>query len=129
MMAFARWKERARALKREVHALALACADRRTPWYAKAVAAAVVAYALSPIDLIPDPIPILGHLDDLLLLPLGVLLVRALIPAEVLADCRRRAADAAAADKPRNWIAAGVIVTLWIATAMLLGWWIWRLAR
>lgn len=84
------WKEKARALKREALALNLACRDPRTPWYAKALGAAVLAYALSPIDLIPDFIPVLGWLDDLILVPLGVLAVRALIPAGVLAECRER---------------------------------------
>jgi uncharacterized membrane protein YkvA (DUF1232 family) len=79
------WRERARQLKREAKALYLACRDPRTPWYAKALGAAVLAYALSPIDLIPDFIPVLGLLDDLILVPLGVLALRALIPSEVLA--------------------------------------------
>src|SRR5687768_9274740 len=92
-----RWKGWARALKREAAVLYLSVRDPRTPWYAKAAAACVVAYALSPIDLIPDPIPLLGYLDDLVLLPLGVWMVRRLIPAAVLADNRARAeADAAA---------------------------------
>ena len=126
-MALDRWKQWARALKQEIHALHLACKDRRTPWYAKALGVCVVGYALSPIDLIPDPIPVVGYLDELVLLPLGVLLVRRLIPAEVLADCRRRA-EAAAGDegRPRNWIAAGVVVALWIGTAAVVGWWVWR---
>lgn len=86
-----RWKEKARALKREVHALYFACRDPRVPWYAKALAIGVVAYALSPIDLIPDFIPVLGQLDDLVLVPLGILAVRRMIDPAILEDCRRRA--------------------------------------
>jgi uncharacterized membrane protein YkvA (DUF1232 family) len=74
------WKERARVLRREVYALYFACRDPRVPWYAKALAAGIVGYAFSPIDLIPDFIPVLGLLDELVLIPLGVLAVRALIP-------------------------------------------------
>ncbi len=115
------------ALRKEVAALYLACRDPRTPWYAKAVGACVIGYALSPIDLIPDPIPVLGYLDDLILIPLGVMLVRRLIPAEVMRDCRARAEAAGA--KPTNWVAGGIILMLWIAAGMGLGWWIWRRFR
>jgi len=87
-----RWKARARALKTEVHALLLACRDPRVPWRAKIVASLVVAYALSPIDLIPDFIPVLGYLDDLILLPLGLLLALKMMPPEVLRECRLKAA-------------------------------------
>ena len=83
-------KDRARALKREVTALGLAVQDPRTPWYARVLAVAVIAYALSPIDLIPDFIPVLGYLDDLLLVPAGIALVIRLIPAEVMAEARLR---------------------------------------
>jgi len=79
-----RWRARARELKIQVHALGLACRDPRTPWYAKAFAALVAAYALSPIDLIPDFIPVLGQLDDLLLVPLGVAVAVRLIPSVLL---------------------------------------------
>ena len=85
------WKDRARALKREVHAVGIAALDPRTPWTAKLIASLVLAYALSPIDLIPDFIPVLGQLDDLLLVPLGIALVIKLIPADVLAEARARA--------------------------------------
>lgn len=109
-----RWKQRARWLKREVYALSLAIKDPRVPWYAKVLAVCVIAYAFSLIDLIPDPIPVLGYLDDLILLPLGVALVLKLIPPPVLAEYREQAAFAMAQGKPTNWIAAGVIVALWI---------------
>ena len=90
-MGFERWKERADILKREAKALYGACRDPRTPWHARALGIAATAYALSPIDLIPDFIPVLGLLDDLVIVPLGVLAVRALIPDEVLAEHRARA--------------------------------------
>src|SRR6266852_5354025 len=82
------WRDRVRALKRDVVAIALAVRDPRVPWYAKAVGVCVVAYALSPIDLIPDFVPVLGYLDDLVLVPLGLLLVLRLIPVDVLAEHR-----------------------------------------
>jgi len=111
------FKARARALKHETHALYLAVRDPRTPWYARAVAAAVVAYALSPIDLIPDFIPVVGLLDDLIVVPLGFALALKLIPAPVMADCR---SQALAADRlPISRTAAAVIVTLWLAAAVL----------
>jgi uncharacterized membrane protein YkvA (DUF1232 family) len=85
----------ARGIKRDVHALYLAARDPRVPWYAKAVALAVAAYALSPIDLIPDFIPVIGYLDDLIIVPLGILLAVRLIPADVLAELRAAASEAA----------------------------------
>lgn len=111
------WKETATRLKREVYALYFAVRDPRVPWYAKALAASIVAYAFSPIDLIPDFIPVLGYLDDLVLIPLGVLLVRRLIPVEVLADCRARAAALSA--KPQSWVGAAIIVGVWVVLAVL----------
>ena len=93
------------------------------PWYAKAVALAVAAYALSPIDLIPDFIPVLGYLDDLIIVPLGILLVVKLIPAELMAEFRAEATRREGA--PRSVIAALVIVTIWISAAVLLLWWLW----
>jgi uncharacterized membrane protein YkvA (DUF1232 family) len=116
------WKTRARSLKREVYALYLAIRDPRVPWYAKALAGCVVAYAFSPIDLIPDPVPILGYLDDLVLLPLGVLAVRRMIPPAVLADCRERAEAISRQGKPVSWAAAAVIVALWIVAATATVW-------
>jgi uncharacterized membrane protein YkvA (DUF1232 family) len=110
------WKQRARALQREVHAVYLAMRDPRTPWYARLLAGAVVAYAFSPIDLIPDPIPVLGYLDDLLLVPLGIVLVLRLIPAEVMQECRQRAQQGAvgATQRVAPTAAAAVIVAIWI---------------
>ena len=116
------WRQQARALRREVIALYFAVRDPRVPWYARALAACVVAYALSPIDLIPDPIPVLGYLDDLVLLPLGVLAVRALVPAAVLADCRARASQLAS--RPRSWVGAAVVVAIWLLVALAAGAWL-----
>ncbi len=119
-MVLERWKGRARELKKETYAVYLACKDRRVPWYAKALAGAVVAYAFSPIDLIPDPVPILGYLDDLVLVPLGIALVLRLIPADVMAECRARAESVMAAGKPVNWYAAAAIVAIWLLAAGLI---------
>jgi uncharacterized membrane protein YkvA (DUF1232 family) len=119
-MRLAAWRAAARTLKREVYTLYYACRDPRVPWYAKAVAGVVVAYALSPIDLIPDFIPVLGYLDELVLVPLGVALVLKLIPADVLEDCRRRAEQTRT--RLRNWFAAAVIVMIWLITAAVIAW-------
>jgi uncharacterized membrane protein YkvA (DUF1232 family) len=124
MSLLTRWKERARSLKLEVATLYFAIRDPRVPWYAKALAAVVVGYALNPIDLIPDPIPILGYLDDLIVVPLGVLAVRAMIPAAVLADCRARASQWN--QRPRNWWAAGIILAIWILLAVAAISWLLR---
>ena len=121
------WKGRARLLKVEVYALYLACKDPRVPWYAKALAGCVVAYAFSPIDLIPDPIPVIGQLDDLVLIPLGVLAVRRMIPEPVMAECRERAHIVMQQGKPVSRTAAVVIVALWALTAAGVVWLILRL--
>jgi len=121
------WKQRARGLKIEVRALYLAYKDPRVPWYAKVMAACVVGYALSPIDLIPDPIPVLGYLDDLVIVPLGVLLARRLIPEAVLAECREKARGLQG--KPANWWAAGVIIAIWILLAAAITVWLVKLFR
>ena len=109
------------ALKRDVVALWLAARDPRTPLAAKLVAGAVAAYALSPIDLIPDFVPVLGYLDDLLIVPAGVALAIRLIPAPLMAEFRARAL--ARLERPRSLAAAGVIVGLWVAVAALLALW------
>jgi len=114
-MAFEGWKAKARKLKQEVFALYLASKDRRVPWYARVLAVMVVAYAFSPIDLIPDPIPVLGYLDDLILIPFGIALVIKLIPTEVLQDCREKAALTMQAGKPKNWVAGGIIILIWVS--------------
>ena len=116
-----RWKQWARTIKRDVHALYLASRDPRVPWYAKLLALSVAAYALSPIDLIPDFIPVIGYIDDLIIVPLGILLVIRLVPAELVAEHRTLAE--AAQDRPVSRVAAAVIVAVWIAVmALLHGW-------
>jgi uncharacterized membrane protein YkvA (DUF1232 family) len=110
-----RWKRRARQLKTELYALYLAYRDPRVPWYARLFAAVVVGYAFSPLDLIPDPIPVLGYLDDLILIPLGITLALRMIPSPVMAECRFEAQKGIDSGQPTNWIAAGVIVVIWIA--------------
>jgi uncharacterized membrane protein YkvA (DUF1232 family) len=87
------WKQRARQLKRETYALYLACRDPRVPWFAKLFAGCIVAYAFSPIDLIPDFVPVVGYLDDLVIIPLGILAARKMIPPAVLAECRMQAQE------------------------------------
>jgi len=112
----------ARALKRESLALYYAARDARTPWYARLLAGAIVAYALSPIDLIPDFIPVLGLLDELLLLPAAIWLALRLVPEQVLVESRARAE--AALERPTSRVAAVVIVFVWIACALAVGAWI-----
>jgi uncharacterized membrane protein YkvA (DUF1232 family) len=114
-----RLRDRLKNLRKEIplqsYALYLACRDPRTPWYAKVLAAAVAAYAFSPIDLIPDFIPVLGYLDDLIIVPLGIALAIRLIPAEVLESCREQARQRLAKGRPTSKAAAAVIVTIWVA--------------
>jgi len=112
-----RLKDRARILKRETLALYLAARDPRTPWYAKVLAVAIVAYALSPVDLIPDFIPVLGYLDELVLIPAGIALVIRLIPREVMEDAHARAGDVLDRAKKTAVWAAVVIVAIWALVA------------
>ncbi len=125
----ARWRKYASDLKREVYALYLACRDPRVPWYAKALAAALVAYALSPIDLIPDFIPVFGYLDELVLIPLGVLAVRTMIPPHVLQECRERARTTLATGKPVSRIGLVIVIGVWVVIAIMGIWAAIRLAR
>lgn len=111
-------------IKRDVHALYLASRDPRVPWYAKAMAIVVAGYAISPIDLIPDFIPVLGYLDDVVLLPLGIYLVVKLIPPDIMAE--HRALSEAAQERPVSRLAAAIIILLWIAAVILTGWWAYR---
>jgi uncharacterized membrane protein YkvA (DUF1232 family) len=110
-------RNRARLLKRETLALFLAAKDPRTPWYAKLLAVAIVAYALSPIDLIPDFIPVLGYLDELVLIPAGIALVIRLVPADVMAEARERAGEVVGTAKKTAIWAAVVIVAIWLVIA------------
>lgn len=107
-------KERARCLKTDVPAVFLALRSPRTPWYAKAVAALTVGYALSPVDLVPDFIPVLGYLDDVLLLPLLVALFIRLVPPDVWAECRQSAQGLWTDGKPKKWYYAIPIVLVWL---------------
>ncbi len=113
-MAFARWKQGAARLKQETYALYLAYRDPRVPWYARAWAALVAAYAFSPIDLIPDFIPVLGYVDDLVLIPLGIALAVRLIPPDVLADCRTESARVMAEGKPVSRVGAAIVIAIWL---------------
>jgi uncharacterized membrane protein YkvA (DUF1232 family) len=115
-----RLKHWAWIIKRDVLALYFAARDPRVPWYAKALAFVVAGYALSPIDLIPDFIPVLGYLDDVIVVPLGILLVVRMIPAHVLNEHRLRAATAS--ERPVSRTAATVIAGLWIGGVGLCGW-------
>jgi uncharacterized membrane protein YkvA (DUF1232 family) len=117
---FSSIKAWARNLKRDSVALYLAARDPRVPWYAKAIAIAVAAYALSPIDLIPDFIPVIGYLDDLILLPLGIWLAISLIPDEVMAECRANAG--AILQRPTSRAGMIAIILLWIAGTCALAW-------
>jgi uncharacterized membrane protein YkvA (DUF1232 family) len=116
-------KQRARSLKRETFALYLAARHPETPWYAKLLVGGIVAYALSPIDLIPDFVPILGYLDDVILIPVGISLAIKMIPPPVLNECRARAEEAMFSGKQRSRVAAAVIIIVWVAlTAVCIAW-------
>ena len=117
---FSRIKTWARNLKRDSHAVYLASRDPRVPWYAKILAVAVAAYALSPIDLIPDFIPVIGYLDDLVIVPLGIWLVVSLIPGDVMAECRAKADEAG--QRPVSRAGMIAIIVVWIVAAGILGW-------
>ncbi len=122
-MSLQRLKDWARAIKRDVHALYLAARDPRTPWFAKAFALAIAAYALSPIDLIPDFIPVLGYLDEVILLPLAIALAIRLVPPDVMAEHRIAAANAEG--RPVTRAGAAFVVMLWLLALGALLWWFW----
>jgi uncharacterized membrane protein YkvA (DUF1232 family) len=113
-------KEWARAIKRDVHAIYLAARDPRVPWYAKALAMFVAAYALSPIDLIPDFIPVVGYLDDMIIVPLGILAVVQLIPPEIMEE--HRATAGIVSERPVSRTGAVIIVLIWIASIAIVAW-------
>jgi uncharacterized membrane protein YkvA (DUF1232 family) len=113
----------AKTVERDVIAVWLAARDPRTPWYAKVVAAGVAAYALSPIDLIPDFVPVLGYLDDLIIVPLGILLVLKLIPGDLMTEFRAEAAKIE--ERPKSLGGAAIVVALWIGAALLILWFLW----
>jgi uncharacterized membrane protein YkvA (DUF1232 family) len=111
---FERIKTWAKQLKRKVFILYFAYKDTRTPWYAKVFAICVVAYAFSPIDLIPDFIPILGYLDDVILIPLGVAFVFKMLPKSVIQECTVKAEERMKNGKPKNWFVGSIIILVWI---------------
>jgi uncharacterized membrane protein YkvA (DUF1232 family) len=118
------WRQRAAALKRDAVAIAFAMRDPRVPWHAKALGACIVAYALSPIDLIPDFIPVIGLLDDLVIVPLGMMAMIRLIPPDVLAE--HRAAAAVVTARPVSRAGAAIVIAAWMAVLALAAWWAWR---
>jgi uncharacterized membrane protein YkvA (DUF1232 family) len=118
------WKQWARTIKRDAHALYLAAKDPRVSGYAKALAIAVAAYALSPIDLIPDFVPVLGYLDDLIIVPAGIALAIRLIPPEIMAQHRDMAM--AAQNRPVSWAASAAIVIIWL---LVIGLTVWMVIR
>jgi uncharacterized membrane protein YkvA (DUF1232 family) len=121
-----RWKVRVNELKQDTYALYLASLDPRVPWLAKLLIGVVVAYALSPVDLIPDFIPVVGYLDDLILVPLGMSVAIKMIPDHVWQDCKARSHEALSAELPHSKTAVIVIVLLWIAAITWFGWLAWR---
>ncbi len=114
-----RLKAWAGRLKTELQALYLAYRDPRTPLLARVLAIVVVAYAFSPIDLIPDPIPVLGYLDDLVLIPLGIALAVRMVPSDVLAECREEARNTGGMAGPKGTAAAVAVVAAWLLLAAL----------
>ena len=122
------WKQKARGLKLQTYALYFAYRDARTPWYAKAFTALVVAYAFSPIDLIPDFLPVLGYLDDLVIIPLGVWLALKLIPPQVMAECRLQAEASLGEGKSRFKFMAVVFIAVWVVVLLFVVLWIVRSA-
>ncbi len=126
MTLLAKIKQQARNLKSEVFALYFAAHDPRTPWYAKLIVTAIVAYAFSPIDLIPDFLPIIGYLDDLVLIPIGIALAIKLIPESVLIHCRARAQKAIENKKPISWTAGAIIILIWSGLSVLCAMWIYN---
>jgi len=119
-------KSRARQLKADTYALYLAARHPDTPLLARLLVGGVAAYALSPVDLIPDFVPVFGYLDDLLIVPAGIALAVRLVPAKVMAECRRRAAEAFEGGRPVSRAAAAVVISIWLAGAALVAVWVFR---
>jgi uncharacterized membrane protein YkvA (DUF1232 family) len=114
------WKTKSKQVKTEIVALYLASKHPGTPWYAKVLAALVIGYALSPIDLIPDFIPGVGYLDDLILVPAGIALLIKIVPKDILEECRAKAQSDLSNGKPKNWVAAIIIVLIWLLAIYLI---------
>ena len=121
------WKTKSAQLKSEIYALYLAYKHPRTPWYAKVLAALILGYALSPIDLIPDFIPVIGYLDDLIIVPAGITLLIKIIPRDILEECRAKARSDLLDRRQKGWIAAIIIVLIWLLTIYLILSLIWPL--
>lgn len=117
-------KNYARKLKQDLFVLYLSYKDNRTPWYAKVIAICVVAYAFSPIDLIPDFIPVLGYVDDLIIVPLGISLALKLIPHHIIKDNREKAEEMKKFGKPKNWFVGILFILIWVLLVV----WICKLA-
>jgi len=115
------WKNKVKQIKTETYAIYLASKDPRVPWYAKALIVFVVAHTFSPIDLIPDFIPVLGYLDDLIITPLGIIIAVKMIPTEVLIDCRKEAQKVMGQEKPTSWWGAAIVVSIWLLILLLVG--------
>lgn len=120
------WPQLVKKLKMEINALVEVYRDPRIPWYTRALLAVLLAYLLSPVDLIPDFIPVLGYLDDVILIPLLIFLVLKLTPGYVIEEARERARKEISAPHKDNWWAAGVIITLWSLVLIGLGGYIWH---
>ncbi|SEM92384.1 YkvA family protein [Lihuaxuella thermophila] len=115
-------KNKARQLKKQAYVLSYAYRDNRVAWYAKLFAICVVAYAFSPIDFIPDFIPVLGYLDDIIIVPLGIWLALKMIPEHVISDCAEKAEKLMAQRKPKNWVMGALIILIWITLAVWISW-------
>ena len=116
-----KWFRKTHELTADSYALYLAARDPRVPWYAKLLASAVVIYAVSPIDLIPDFIPVLGLLDDMIIVPLGLALALKMIPRDVMEEHRREAKGRLAPGVPRRWVGAAVVICIWVFVLWLVG--------
>jgi len=113
------WKAKAVGLKNETYALYLASKDPRTPWYAKALAVLIIGYALSPVDFIPDFLPVIGYLDDLVIVPAGIALLIKMIPREIMEECRSKSRSQPLSGK-KNWVAASIIFFIWMSVIFFL---------
>jgi uncharacterized membrane protein YkvA (DUF1232 family) len=123
--AIAVWKQRAKLLNNDIKALYIAYLDPRVPWYAKFFMVAVISYAISPVDLIPDFIPVLGYLDDLVIVPVGIYLAIKMIPSGVMSECREKAASNPLSNRAK-WISASIIIAIWILVIFLVVKFIWQ---
>jgi uncharacterized membrane protein YkvA (DUF1232 family) len=123
------WKAKSKQFKTEVVALYLASKHPGTPWYAKVLAALIIGYALSPIDLIPDFIPVIGYLDDLIIIPAGIALLIKIIPRDILEECRAKAQSDVLNRKSKNWVAGVIIVFIWLLAVYLFLSFVLRLAK